>query len=276
MKPRSANQCPLVSFRPPSETSQVPSGRVRFLWPRPAEPSTAPPLRFLPLQRFPHTWQRLCCSGLPHLNACASGFSQPPDAFIRPVPAGLVSCRIRSWGSPFRAFLLPRSLPPSPASVPSCRSTNPIPSPTRVAPATQAQLVRRPPCGKVPRNIVAFRGLLHAKVRHCTTAVLRPSRARSSLGFLPSRGVPLTGTAWLSPVPPLTSLLSRAQATCSAAPQGIDSSEVGLPLSRPPPLLGFFRLMTATTVWVGRRLGSHLLRLRGASPSPRQAIFEPI
>jgi hypothetical protein len=134
MKPRSANQCPLVSFRPPSETSQVPSGRVRLLWPRPAEPSTAPPLRFLPLQRFPHTWQRLCCSGLPHLNACASGFSQPPDAFIRPVPAGLVSCRIRSWGSPFRAFLLPRSLPPSPASVPSCRSTNPIPSPTRVAP----------------------------------------------------------------------------------------------------------------------------------------------
>jgi hypothetical protein len=50
--------------------------------------------------------------------------------------------------------------------------------------------------------------LLHARVRHHTMAVLRPSRARSSLGLLPSRGVPLTGMAWLSPCLP-----SRA---CSA------------------------------------------------------------
>jgi len=32
--------------------------------------------------------------------ACAFRYSQPPGAFIRPEPAGLVSCRIRSWGHP--------------------------------------------------------------------------------------------------------------------------------------------------------------------------------
>lgn len=240
MKPRSANQCPLVSFRPPSETSQVPSGRVRLLWPRPAEPSTAPPLRFLPLQRFPHTWQRLCCSGLPHLNACASGFSQPPDAFIRPVPAGLVSCRIRSWGSPFRAFLLPRSLPPSPASVPSCRSTNPIPSPTRVAPATQAQLVRRPPCGKVPRNIVAFRGLLHAKVRHCCPDGLGLYAARGSHGLSTLQGfLPTCGDTAFTVSPLMSFALCIRERTPSAALQGLDHKQIGSSPKRPPTLLGF-------------------------------------
>jgi hypothetical protein len=32
--------------------------------------------------------------------ACAFRFSQPPGTFIRSEPAGLVSCRIRSWGHP--------------------------------------------------------------------------------------------------------------------------------------------------------------------------------
>jgi len=35
---------------------------------------------------------------LPHSTASASRFSQPPDAFVRPEPAGLISCQIRSWG----------------------------------------------------------------------------------------------------------------------------------------------------------------------------------
>jgi len=35
---------------------------------------------------------------LPHSTASASRFSQPPDAFYRPEPAGLISCQIRSWG----------------------------------------------------------------------------------------------------------------------------------------------------------------------------------
>jgi hypothetical protein len=39
-------------------------------------------------------------SGLPHPSTCILGFSQPLDAFLRPVLTGLVSCRIRSWGFP--------------------------------------------------------------------------------------------------------------------------------------------------------------------------------
>jgi hypothetical protein len=42
--------------------------------------------------------------GLPHPTACASRFSQPPGASIRPEPAGLVSCRIRSWGCTLQSF----------------------------------------------------------------------------------------------------------------------------------------------------------------------------
>jgi hypothetical protein len=37
-------------------------------------------------------------SGLPRPTACVPRFSQPLDAFIRYVPAGHVSGRIRSWG----------------------------------------------------------------------------------------------------------------------------------------------------------------------------------
>jgi hypothetical protein len=82
-------------------------------------PRAAPPLRFLPLQRLAERGSGLLWPGLPHPTACAFRFSQPPDALIRPEPAGLVSCQIRSWGSPFRAFLLPRSRMPSPAPIPS-------------------------------------------------------------------------------------------------------------------------------------------------------------
>jgi len=60
-------------------------------------------------------------AGLPSLTAGASRFSQPHGAFIRPEPAGLVSCQIRSWGSPSRALLLSHSRSPSPAPLPSWR-----------------------------------------------------------------------------------------------------------------------------------------------------------
>jgi hypothetical protein len=68
-------------------------------------PRQTPPLRFLPLQRLP-TQSSGIWAGLPHPTASASRFSQPLDAFIRPELAGLISCRIRSWGSPYRAFFL--------------------------------------------------------------------------------------------------------------------------------------------------------------------------
>jgi hypothetical protein len=60
----------------------------------------APPLRFLPLQRFPALGSGISWPGLLLPTACAFRFSQPPGALIRPKPAGLIPCRIRSWGHP--------------------------------------------------------------------------------------------------------------------------------------------------------------------------------
>jgi hypothetical protein len=56
---------------------------------------------------YPRTGQRHEWPGLPRPTACASRFSQPPGAFIRPEPAGLVSCRIRSWGCALQSFAPP-------------------------------------------------------------------------------------------------------------------------------------------------------------------------
>jgi hypothetical protein len=78
-------------------------------------------MEFVPLQRLPARGSGIKWSGFPRPIACASRFSQPLDALIRPEPAGLVSCQIRSWGLPFRALLLPCSRSPSPAPLPSCR-----------------------------------------------------------------------------------------------------------------------------------------------------------
>ena len=50
------------------------------------------------------TRQRTRGPGLPHPAACAFRFSQPPGALFRHVPAGLVSCRIRSWGCTLQSF----------------------------------------------------------------------------------------------------------------------------------------------------------------------------
>jgi len=48
-------------------------------------------------------------------------FSQPLDVFNRFEPAGLISYRIRSWGSLFRAFFLSRSCTLFPTPLPSWR-----------------------------------------------------------------------------------------------------------------------------------------------------------
>jgi hypothetical protein len=98
---------PLMGFGSSSEDTQAPSRCPEPLTEqRPdADPVTgrqlaAPPLRFRPLQRFPSTGQRHEMVGNACPTACAFRLSQPPDAFIRPEPAGLVPCRIRSWGHP--------------------------------------------------------------------------------------------------------------------------------------------------------------------------------
>jgi hypothetical protein len=63
-----------------------------------------------------------CRPGLPPPVTCVFELSRPLDAFIRPAPPGLVSCRIRSWGS-FLQSIAPPAQPcaRSPGVVPSCR-----------------------------------------------------------------------------------------------------------------------------------------------------------
>jgi hypothetical protein len=58
----------------------------------------------LPFSVFPHA-AAAWWPGLPRPTACVLRFSQPRDALIRPVPVGLVSCRIRSWGCALQSFL---------------------------------------------------------------------------------------------------------------------------------------------------------------------------
>ena len=99
---------PLMGFGSSSEAAQAPSRcpeplvsqKPDILILRPKCQLAAPPLRFRPLQRFPSLGQRHELVGNAIPTACAFRFSQPPGAFIRPEPAGLVSCRIRSWGHP--------------------------------------------------------------------------------------------------------------------------------------------------------------------------------
>jgi hypothetical protein len=83
--------------------------------------TTAPPLRFGPLQRIPARDKDMvnCPGDTSPETPCAFRFSQPPDALHRPVPAGPISDQIRSWGFPYRAFLLSCSRTPSPGPIPS-------------------------------------------------------------------------------------------------------------------------------------------------------------
>jgi hypothetical protein len=71
-------------------------------------PLRHPPVRSLAPSASPRTEQRLFdWPSLPHRTTGASRFSQPLDAFIRPVPGGLVSCHIRSWGCALQSLAPP-------------------------------------------------------------------------------------------------------------------------------------------------------------------------
>ena len=66
--------------------------------------------RFCPLQRFAGREEPLCSGGIPaHRLRCVPRVSHPLDALLPPRPAGLVSSRFRSWGSPSR--LVPHTVP---------------------------------------------------------------------------------------------------------------------------------------------------------------------
>jgi len=120
---------PLLGFGPSSEdpsTEPLPRGHSLPQAPdarhNPGRPQAAPPLRFPTPSASSSPGAAASWSSLPRSTACAFRFSQPPGALIRPELTGLVSCRIRSWGQPFKAFFLSRSRTLFPAPFPSWRS----------------------------------------------------------------------------------------------------------------------------------------------------------
>jgi hypothetical protein len=161
-----------MSFRSPTENFQASSDRLCTSDYSPV-PATVPSLEFIPLQRFP-TWSSGMIGWLfPDPAACAFGFSQPLGAFIRPTLTGPISFRIRSWGLPYKAFLLSRSL----HAVPGARALMPFehaPEPSRAITTSQAPKCRATITshnGKAPGTPLDFKALLHTKVRHFRPAV---------------------------------------------------------------------------------------------------------
>jgi hypothetical protein len=67
-----------------------------------------PPLQSLPLRRLPDSGQPHHSRWIPAIGSrCLPSVSHALKAFIRPLSAGLVSCRSRPWGFPFRVDTTP-------------------------------------------------------------------------------------------------------------------------------------------------------------------------
>jgi hypothetical protein len=60
-----------------------------------------------PYSVFPERGSGMCGRACYDPTACVFRFSQPLDAFIRLEPAGLVSCRCRSWGCTLQSITPP-------------------------------------------------------------------------------------------------------------------------------------------------------------------------
>lgn len=149
-------------------------------------------MRFRPLQRIPARGSGFDWPSLPHPTACVSRFSQPPDASIRPEPADLVSCQIRSWGSPSRAFLLPRSRTPFPAPTPLMALGSPHEPHDRSS--AKSHVPRK--CANTSQRCIVWpakqpppTGSFSTRESATERRWFRPPMARSSPGPFPLQGV---------------------------------------------------------------------------------------
>jgi hypothetical protein len=169
--------------------------------------------------------QRLSWPGLPRPTAFASRFSQPLDAFIRSTSAGLVSCRIRSWGSPFRAFSSRAAWSPSPVLVPSCRSITP-PNLSELRRRRERRSAAPPPfpMWKGPWNAPRLQGFAPHESPPLQADGLDRHERVALLGFPPSRVFPLGEMASVFTAPPLMRLAFRATNRPWAPLQGFSSA----------------------------------------------------
>jgi hypothetical protein len=133
-----------------------------------------------------------CVGGIPgpvrqRLQVFSTSWRLKPPRACRPI----FQSRIRSWGSPFRALLLPCSRTPSPAPVPSCRSNVLAESSFEV----QLPMLHRndaPTCRPLPEALgtPSPSGLCSTRESATARRRFRPTRARSSPGLHPLQGVP--------------------------------------------------------------------------------------
>lgn len=150
---------PLLSFGPPTEVYRVSSGQPSVA--RSEQTDQHPPLRFGAPTAFPRMEQRHRDRTCLIRSPASSGFLNLVTPSIRPMPAGPISDRIRSWGSPSRALFLP----PQPCAVSSA------------APLMPSDRHHRP--RRVPRHSVAPRRA-QQRARHVDSRqAWRPSASGS-------------------------------------------------------------------------------------------------
>jgi hypothetical protein len=170
-------------FHSPSETSQVSSGRLVCTGQKdPRTTNDILPRGFFPLQRFPTSGSGIVGLGLPprdhlHLRAFSA-----PWCFRPPMmSAGLISCRIRSWGccpselcsSRVVDRLFSKRSFPHVISCRVCFCAVLIPSePTSSVPTNRYFLTLPHPGDFAAARAARDSGaLLHTRVRHFTSAV---------------------------------------------------------------------------------------------------------
>jgi hypothetical protein len=222
----------------PSEYSHTSSSRSNT---RQAELHGSSPEVWSPTA-YPRTEQRrmwiarACLTRAP----CAFRFSQPPGALHRPVPAGPVSCQIRSWGSPFRALLLSRSRTPSPGRCPLDVGRQPgkrhRPDHERTEPKLNTS--RNDQSVTLPEATSPSR-LCSTRESATEADGLGRVSARSSPGFLPLQGVHPRWTEAAFTTSPLMRLPSQAQAQEKTLSRVSIPDEIGWSPKRLPTLLGF-------------------------------------
>jgi hypothetical protein len=211
-------------------------------------------MRFLSPTASPRSGQRLCWPGLPHPTACASRFSQPLDAFIRPEPGGLVSCRIRSWGCALQSF-------PPPVQPYAVSGALPLLTFKRARPPLHQPRTRPP---KRPTTKPAYgtapgtpppSGVCSTRESATRHRRLNRRRARSSPGLSALQGAFPHWNGATFAVPPLMGLArpdANGRLGCPPGSQFQRDWLVSLETADPP---GLWRLLTITNVRVGRGSG---------------------
>jgi hypothetical protein len=182
----------------PTESTKLERPRAPYA-PERAWTRLAPPMRFFAPSASPRSEQRHRWPGLPRPTACTFRFSQPPGASIRPEPAGLVSCRIRSWGCALQSF----APPAQPYAVSGAATLLSFGRPRRPPRPPGSAGPEGPPnpdgLMERPRERPRLQGFAPHGSPPLTAGGLGRSRARGSPGLPPSRVFSLAGTARPSP-----------------------------------------------------------------------------